>query len=238
MSEYGYKVKKQDLDILENIFSYHAPNPHQQDRYEVIRQLAKNYVLYLLLHCPRSNELQKAIDKVEESVMLANASIARNEPNEDGVAIEEVPFLPVEHIFSFLVYLSTYPEELKTGAMNESPALIEPFQKYCETFGLNTADLAKSFDPLATRDTEDQKDEEISSEVMRKVLAGVVLDFVEKNLVKSERYFYKNDIQGDDPVNMRKPVVKVTIEYSEPEDEEAVIQERDKYEEKGVKKKK
>lgn len=67
---------------------------------------------------------------------------------------------------------------------------------------------------------------------INKVLSGVVQDFVEEGSLVSRRYFYEEDIEGDDPVKMKKPVVKVTFEYIDLESEEIsdpTIVQRDSY---------
>lgn len=69
---------KQNID-LQNRFTYHKPLPGQPERYEEIR--AKGYELASLLSekCPPSGELSLALTHLEEAIMWANASIARNE---------------------------------------------------------------------------------------------------------------------------------------------------------------
>ena len=64
---------------IENNFSYHAPKDDQPERYENIRNKAKMLVAYINEYCPDSREKSLAMTKLEEAVMWANASIARNE---------------------------------------------------------------------------------------------------------------------------------------------------------------
>lgn len=64
---------------LENNFRYHAPKPGQAERYQKIRDKAKELAYLLEEECPGSRERSLALTKLEESVMWANASIARNE---------------------------------------------------------------------------------------------------------------------------------------------------------------
>lgn len=64
---------------LESRFTYHAPKEGQQERYERIRHKAKMLAAYINEYCPESRELSLAMTKLEECVMWANASIARNE---------------------------------------------------------------------------------------------------------------------------------------------------------------
>ena len=63
----------------ENNFSYHAPKGNQAERYENLRYGAKYLALNILNKCPDSRERSLALTKLEEAVMWANASIARNE---------------------------------------------------------------------------------------------------------------------------------------------------------------
>ena len=64
---------------IKNNFTYHAPKGDQLHRYDVIRQMAKQFADFIDDACPDSREKSLAITKLEEAVMWANASIARNE---------------------------------------------------------------------------------------------------------------------------------------------------------------
>ena len=64
---------------IENSFSYHAPKGNQQERYIGVREKAKELAYLVDTTCPESREKSLAMTKLEESVMWANASIARNE---------------------------------------------------------------------------------------------------------------------------------------------------------------
>lgn len=63
---------------LEKNFTYHPPTPEQKVKYNNIRDMAHQYAEYLYDNCPESRELSLALTKLEECVMWANASIARN----------------------------------------------------------------------------------------------------------------------------------------------------------------
>jgi len=63
---------------LEKRFAHHAPKTGQKESYELIREMAKTLAILLVEHCPESRELSLAFTKIEEAVMWANASIARN----------------------------------------------------------------------------------------------------------------------------------------------------------------
>jgi hypothetical protein len=63
---------------LENIYTYHAPDKTTADKYPLIRDKAKELAYLFESLCPTSRELSLAHTKLEEAVMWANASIARN----------------------------------------------------------------------------------------------------------------------------------------------------------------
>lgn len=67
------------LDRIDNAFTYHAPKADQPERYVKIRDAAHALATLMATLCPDSRERSLAITKLEESVMWANASIARNE---------------------------------------------------------------------------------------------------------------------------------------------------------------
>jgi hypothetical protein len=65
-------------ETIERLFSYHPPKPGQPQLYEDIREIAKELAYFIDEHCPDSRERSIAMTKLEEAVMWANASIARN----------------------------------------------------------------------------------------------------------------------------------------------------------------
>jgi hypothetical protein len=65
-------------DQIENNFKYHAPKEGQQEKYQDLRAKAKELAYMIEELCPGSREKSLAMTKLEESVMWANASIARN----------------------------------------------------------------------------------------------------------------------------------------------------------------
>lgn len=64
---------------LQKRFTYHAPKNDQALRYEMIRDRAHSLAEFINEKCPDSREKSLAITSLEEAVMWANASIARNE---------------------------------------------------------------------------------------------------------------------------------------------------------------
>ncbi len=60
-------------------FQYHAPKTGQPEKYLVIRAAAKDLAGIIAAACPDSREKALAVTCLEESVMWANAAIARRE---------------------------------------------------------------------------------------------------------------------------------------------------------------
>lgn len=79
MADYDAIIEKRPSKSVDNNFTYHAPKPGQPERYQTIREIAKGLAMFLEDHCPESRERSLAMTKLEECVMWANASIARNE---------------------------------------------------------------------------------------------------------------------------------------------------------------
>lgn len=74
-----YTVETEKID---NTFTYHPPFGTQPDRYTNIRNAAKALAIQISQYCPDSREKSLAMTNLEQSVMWANASIARNETPE------------------------------------------------------------------------------------------------------------------------------------------------------------
>ena len=62
---------------LDNRFAYHSPKPGQAEKYQSIRDKAKEMASLILSEVPESREQSLSITKLEEATMWANASIAR-----------------------------------------------------------------------------------------------------------------------------------------------------------------
>ncbi|ODM03183.1 DUF7681 family protein [Eisenbergiella tayi] len=63
---------------IENNFKYHKPQEGQPEKYERLREEAKELAYSIDALCPNSREKSLAMTKLEESIMWANAAIARN----------------------------------------------------------------------------------------------------------------------------------------------------------------
>jgi hypothetical protein len=61
---------------INDIFTYHAPNPNQQIKYQNIRESAKQFAKVIYENTPACADQSAAIRLVREAVMTANASIA------------------------------------------------------------------------------------------------------------------------------------------------------------------
>ena len=67
------------MNDLEKRFTHHPPKDGQLEKYGDIRAKAWELAILLEDYCPHSREYSLALTKLEESVMWANAAIARNE---------------------------------------------------------------------------------------------------------------------------------------------------------------
>lgn len=68
---------------IDTRFKYHAPKEGQAERYQKLRDKAKELAWLFEGECPESREKSLAMTKLEEAVMWANASISRRE-NPEG----------------------------------------------------------------------------------------------------------------------------------------------------------
>lgn len=75
----AYAVSKNDAERLVRSFTYHVPTDSQVARYVEIRTKAKIFAEFIVVSCPPSREASLALTHLEETVMWANAAIARNE---------------------------------------------------------------------------------------------------------------------------------------------------------------
>jgi len=62
---------------IEHEFAYHEPVGDQPKKYAHLRMLTRHLAREFVAVCPQSHELDIALDKLNEAVMWANASIAR-----------------------------------------------------------------------------------------------------------------------------------------------------------------
>lgn len=71
------------MSDFEKIYRYHKPTGDQAERYQMIRDKARELAELIRDACPASRERSLAFTKLEEASMWANASIARNEEGTD-----------------------------------------------------------------------------------------------------------------------------------------------------------
>ena len=64
---------------MENRYSYHAPKGDQAERYQKIRDKILQTANLIVTYTPCSPEQARALNALDEAMMLANAAIARNE---------------------------------------------------------------------------------------------------------------------------------------------------------------
>lgn len=64
--------------LIENEYMYHAPKEGQSEKYDQLRDKAKELAYLIDELCPNSREKSLANTKLQESAMWANASVARN----------------------------------------------------------------------------------------------------------------------------------------------------------------
>lgn len=79
MSENTQETASRVMTLEEKInemFTYHSPNPNQQLRYVAIREKAKEFARVIYENTPACADQSAAIRLVREAVMTANASIA------------------------------------------------------------------------------------------------------------------------------------------------------------------
>ena len=77
-----YKLTQEQVERVENNFTYHSPFGDQTARYQKIRNEAKNLAIHIMTFTPPSREQSLALTHLEDAIMWANASIARNEKKE------------------------------------------------------------------------------------------------------------------------------------------------------------
>lgn len=75
----SYQVSDVTTDDLRKRFTYHKPFGDQPERYELLRNKAKDLAFEICHATPMSREQALALTHLEEAIFYANAAIARNE---------------------------------------------------------------------------------------------------------------------------------------------------------------
>lgn len=63
---------------LENIFTYHEPDAHKAALYQEIRRRALEFATFIQDNVPPVDERKQSVIRLEETVMWANAAVARH----------------------------------------------------------------------------------------------------------------------------------------------------------------
>ena len=63
-------------EVIETLFTFHAPTPEQIESYASIREAAKNLARVIHANCDGGPDRTAAMRKLRECVMTANAGIA------------------------------------------------------------------------------------------------------------------------------------------------------------------
>lgn len=71
--------EKPTVDQLAHRFDYHAPKGDQTKRYAEVRRAIKHAAVECVALTPCSPEQARALNALDEAMMLFNAAIARNE---------------------------------------------------------------------------------------------------------------------------------------------------------------
>lgn len=79
-TEHEYTLTEAEQAELDNLFSYHAPQGDQVDRYGVIRAQGRQLARVIMAYSHESEERNQALFAVRAAVMWANAGIACSEP--------------------------------------------------------------------------------------------------------------------------------------------------------------
>ena len=74
---------REQNEMLNHRFTYHPPFGDQAERYQKIREAARLLAFLIVQHSPQSREQSVALTKLDEVVFWTNASIARNEVNQN-----------------------------------------------------------------------------------------------------------------------------------------------------------
>lgn len=76
--EFFFMTTQTTQPEIENNFTYHAPKEGQPERYQQLREKAKELAYLIDQLCPKSRERSVAMTQLETAVFWANAAIARN----------------------------------------------------------------------------------------------------------------------------------------------------------------
>lgn len=71
-------IRAERAEQLQHRFTYHPLQPGQAEIYERVRAGGLDFARLLNAYVPDGPELARAIDAIDQAVMLANAAVARH----------------------------------------------------------------------------------------------------------------------------------------------------------------
>ncbi len=74
-----YESTVDEITQVQKAFTYHAPFGDQPERYQHLREQARDLALGIIASCPPSRERSLALTNLQQDIQWANASIAVNE---------------------------------------------------------------------------------------------------------------------------------------------------------------
>lgn len=74
-----YSIDESTVAELEKRFTYHSPKGDQPERYNLLRNRAKELAFEIAGNTPLGREQALALTNLEQAIFWANAAIARNE---------------------------------------------------------------------------------------------------------------------------------------------------------------
>jgi len=80
-------MSEQELQIR---FTYHRPTQNQVEKMAEVREKALEFAKLIVKNSPYSVEQTRAINKIEEAVMLVNAGIVRREEHVGNEIEDEI----------------------------------------------------------------------------------------------------------------------------------------------------
>lgn len=79
MDQSSYVPTQEEEKEIHGWFTYHSPKDSQTERYELLRDAARELAFKILNNVPKSADRSAAIRKLRECIMTANAAIACGE---------------------------------------------------------------------------------------------------------------------------------------------------------------
>lgn len=139
---------QEQMDSIKNRFTYHPPHGDQASRYVALREKGMELANLICFLSVPSREQALAITKLEESIMWANAGIARNEPMppqdfKDRVLSEKSAL--DENLKKLSVFLGT-PEAWDKASSAQREMLVRQetiMRAYSDVLAERIADLKK-----------------------------------------------------------------------------------------------